>query len=187
MVRSFSSCLSGDPTNLPSPVRDCRRAWCSGAVLPVRCAPASTRPGGRRAVVTAPAARAVVREPRPAQRVALGAVLVVVLGAVAARRRALRPERWACATRLRGDAPFRRGFDRRPRCPQASALAPPALRERAVRDAARQRAVRRALRAARAPETACEHGTAGVAAPDAPKARRPAPPEYRAAAVPAVC
>ena len=51
-MHAFSSCLSGDPTNLPSPVRDCRRAWCSGAALPaVRCVPASARPGGRRAVV----------------------------------------------------------------------------------------------------------------------------------------
>ena len=58
MMRSFSSCLSGDPTNLPSPVRDCRRAWCSGAVLPaVRCVPASARPGVRRAVAAAPAER----------------------------------------------------------------------------------------------------------------------------------
>src|ERR1700683_2382947 len=104
-MRSFSSCLSGDPTNLPSPVRDCRRAWCSGAVLPVCCVvPASARPGVRRAVVAATAARAVVRIPRPAQRVVLDAVLVAFLDAVVAQARALRPEHWACAMPLRGDA-----------------------------------------------------------------------------------
>src|SRR5580700_6636551 len=111
MVRSFSSCLSGDPTNLPSPVRDCRRAWCSGAVSPARCAPALARPGGRRAVAAVLGARAAVRAPRPVQRVALGAVLDAVLGEVAVPGRALRPEHWACAVPLRGDAPFRRGFD----------------------------------------------------------------------------
>src|SRR5580658_7178121 len=180
MVRSFSSCLSGDPTNLPSPVRDCRRAWCSGAVLPAaRCAPALARPGGRRAVVAVLGARAAVRAPRPAQRVALGAVLVVVLGEVAAQARARRPEHWACAMPLRGDAPFRRGFDPLPRCPQASASVQAAPRARGVRAAAQ-----RALQAAHAQEPACEHGS--VAVPDAPKARRPAPPKYRVAAVPAL-
>src|SRR5580704_2707453 len=99
MMHSFSSCLSGDPTNLPSPVRDCRRAWCSGAVLPAaRCVPASARPGVRRAVVAA-TAQAAVPAPRFARRVALGvvldAVLVAVLVAVAAQARALRPEHWA--------------------------------------------------------------------------------------------
>src|ERR1700728_3771027 len=111
MMHSFSSCLSGDPTNLPSPVRDCRRAWCSGAVLPApRCVvPASARPAGRRAVVAAMAAQAAVRALRSARRVALVAVLGVILGgalgvflgvflflgAVAAQACALRPEHWA--------------------------------------------------------------------------------------------
>src|SRR5580698_5144431 len=192
MMHSFSSCLSGDPTNLPSPVRDCRRAWCSGAVLPApRCVvPASARPGGRRAVVAAMAARAAVRAPRSARRVALGAVLggvlgvFLFLGAVAAQACALRPEQWVCAAPLRGDAPSRRGFDPPPRCPRASASVPVAPRARAVRDAAQQRAVRRALQAARAQEPAGERGSAAV--PDAPKARRPAPPMYRVAAVPAL-
>ena len=122
MMRSFSSCLWGDPTNLPSPVRDCRRAWCSEAVLPAaRCVPASARPGGRRAVVAAPAA---VRVLRLARRVAFGAVP----DAAAATGRALRPEHWACATPLRGDAPSRRGFDRPPRCPRVSASVPTAPR-----------------------------------------------------------
>ena len=195
MMRSFSSCLSGDPTNLPSPVRDCRRASCSGAVSPAaRCARASARPGGRRAVVAAVAARAAVRASRPAQRVVLGAVLDAVLdavpgvvpGAAAVQARARRPEHWACATPLRGDAPSRRGFDRLRRCQQASASVPTAPRARGVRDAARQRAARRVLQAARAPERACAHGRAGASVPDAPKARRRAPPKYRAAAVPAL-
>src|ERR1700722_12953005 len=97
MMRSFSSCLWGDPTNLPSPVRDCRRAWCSEVVWPaVRCVPALARPGARRAV-----AAATVRALRLAPPVAFGAVL----DAAAARDRALRPEHWACAAPLRGDAP----------------------------------------------------------------------------------
>ena len=112
MMRSFSSCLSGGPTNLPSPVRDCRRAWCSGAVSPARCAPASARPGGRRAVAAAPAVSRI-QVLRSARRVAPGAVL----DAAAVRQRALR--HWACATPLRGDAPSRRGFDPPPRCPRA--------------------------------------------------------------------
>src|SRR5580693_6578458 len=186
MMHSFSSCLSDDPTNLPSPARDCRRAWCSGAVLPARCVvPASARPGVRRAVVAATAAQAAVPAPRSARRVALGVVLDGVLGAVlvaflgvfldavAAPARALRPEHWACAAPLRGDAPSRRGFDPPPRCQQASASVPTALRARVVQDAARQRAVQRALQAAPAQAPACGHGPAGVSAPDAPKARRP--------------
>jgi hypothetical protein len=177
MMHSFSSCLSGDPTNLPSPARDCRRAWCSGAVLPAaRCVPASARAAGRRAVVAATAAQARVRALRSARRVAFGVV--------AAPARALRPQHWACATPLQGDAPSRRGFDPLPRSLQASASVPTAPWARAVRGAAQQRAVRRALQAARAQEPACERGSGAVS--DAPKARRPAPPKYRVAVAPAM-
>src|ERR1700722_7284322 len=177
MMLPFSSCLWGDPTNLPSPARDCRRAWCSEAVLPVaRCVRASARPAVRRAVVAATAAQARGRALRPARRFAFGVV--------AAPARARRPEHWACGAPLRGDAPSRRGFDPPPRFLQASASVPTAPRARGVRDAARERVVRRALQAARAPELAYERGSGAVS--DAPKARRPAPPKYRVAAAPAL-
>src|ERR1700731_1883249 len=180
MMQSFSSCLWGDPTNLPSPVRDCRRAWCSEAVLPAeRCVPALARPGVRRAAVAA-----TVRVLRLAPRVAFAAVPVAILGAAAATGRGLRPEHWACAMPLRGDGPSRRGFARPPRSLRASVSPPSRGRDRAVRAAARQRAVRRVLQAARVPEPACERGSAGAAVPDAPKARRRAPLKYRVAAVP---